>query len=464
MQKTEKQKNKGIPPFIRILISAILVFAVWQSAQVLVLSFSGETTLGVITSYNSRLDDRHAQANRSRTISKGYSFTVNGREYKGYVIYSSDEAWPDLGENEVRRESISYLAFLPYVNKPTMLVDLDEIGPIGLLYHVSVIPGCTLLFLLANGYFGKRKKRVKKRKSTEKLNSRGEHTVFCTNCGKKLPEGAVFCAGCGAQVQKSLPPDICRSCGAKLPEKAAFCTNCGTPVQEAKDAGKNTSGQVSVSSQRGASLQSRGPSQSNEPSKGNFPSQKEINLVGWSERSNDPEILEAARKNKKSAIGCAWILLLLFPAGFIVAGLLIEEMPLGEAVVIGVALGLFTLVINLWRLKDLKGPIWEGVVTQKYNKERREHNRDDDSMTTYTEFTTVIKKDTGKENRIVERDSRRHMYDYLTVGDRVRYHPAFGTYEKYDKSKDRIIYCNVCFMMNPITNDRCKRCNKLLFK
>jgi uncharacterized paraquat-inducible protein A len=56
------------------------------------------------------------------------------------------------------------------------------------------------------------------------------------------------------------------------------------------------------------------------------------------------------------------------------------------------------------------------------------------------------------------------MFDYLSVGDRVRYHPTFGTYEKYDKSKDRIIYCNICRMMNPIKNDRCKRCNNLLFK
>jgi hypothetical protein len=40
----------------------------------------------------------------------------------------------------------------------------------------------------------------------------------------------------------------------------------------------------------------------------------------------------------------------------------------------------------------------------------------------------------------------------------------FGTYEKYDKSKDRIIYRNVCTTMNPIQNDRCKRCNNLLFK
>ncbi len=138
-------------------------------------------------------------------------------------------------------------------------------------------------------------------------------------------------------------------------------------------------------------------------------------------------------------------------------------MPLGEAIIIGTALGVLMLIINLVRIKDMKGPAWEGVVTDKYKKERR-HDRNDDSMATYMEYTTVIRTDAGKKKHIVEKDSGRHMYDYLTVGDRVRYHPAFSTYEKYDKSKDRIIYCNVCFMMNPISNDRCKRCNNLLFK
>ena len=56
------------------------------------------------------------------------------------------------------------------------------------------------------------------------------------------------------------------------------------------------------------------------------------------------------------------------------------------------------------------------------------------------------------------------MYDYFKVGDRVRYHPAFATYEKFDKSRDSIIYCNVCSMMNPVSNDRCERCANLLFK
>lgn len=231
---------------------------------------------------------------------------------------------------------------------------------------------------------------------------------------------------------------FCGNCGTKLPDEAAFCGNCGTPVPKAKKEKHRPLSQASISPQ-------------------------DKSLVGWSPNSNDPEILEAARQNKKSAIGCAWFFMLFFPIGFILAGLLIDEMPLNEAIIIGVGLGVLMLVINLWRIKDMKAPQWEGVVIEKYKKERREHKKDD-SMTTYTELTTIIKTEAGKKKRITERDSERHMYDYLAVGDRVRYHPSFGTYEKYDKSKDRIIYCNVCRMMNPISNDRCKRCNNLLFK
>ncbi|HBN95377.1 MAG TPA: hypothetical protein DDZ66_03680 [Firmicutes bacterium] len=187
-------------------------------------------------------------------------------------------------------------------------------------------------------------------------------------------------------------------------------------------------------------------------------------LVGWSAVSEDPEVLEAARKNRRSSLGCAWIFALLFPAGFLLAGLLVEEMPFTDAIIIGVSLGALMLIINLVRIRGMKKPVWEGVVTEKFQKERRSHNRGDDSFMSYTEFTVLIRTDQGKKKRIIEKGSSRHMYDYLAVGDRVRYHPTFETYEKYDKSKDKIIYCNVCRMMNPITNDRCERCKNRLFK
>ena len=191
---------------------------------------------------------------------------------------------------------------------------------------------------------------------------------------------------------------------------------------------------------------------------------KQTGLVGWSLHSGAPEILEAAKKNRKSAMGCAWVLLIVFPLGFLLAELFMDEMPLNEALIIGAILGITMFVINLVRIKDLKKPMWEGVVTARFQKERQEHRRGDDSFRHCTEFTVVIRTETGKTKRIVERDSRREMYDYLAVGDRVRYYPAFDSYEKYDKSNDAIIYCNVCRMRNSIESDRCKRCNNLLFK
>ena len=265
--------------------------------------------------------------------------------------------------------------------------------------------------------------------------------MFCPNCGNKLSEVAAFCSGCGAKTQANAP-GVCSVCGAELPEGAEFCIGCGKAVN----------------------LRTPEPMEASQAAS-SAPPQGDAGLVGFSDRCNSPEILAAAQKNKKSSIGCMWILVFVPLIGFPVAGLLMDDFPFGESLVIGVGIALVMLVVNLLALRKTKQPMWEGVVVNKYSKEKSEHRGgEDDNYRTYTEYTTIINTDVGKKKTIVEKDSGRHMYDYLSVGDRVRFHPRFGTYEKYDKSKDRIIYCNVCSMMNPIQNDRCKRCNNLLFK
>ena len=265
--------------------------------------------------------------------------------------------------------------------------------------------------------------------------------MFCPNCESKLQEDAAFCSDCGAKIQTGAP-GVCTACGAKLPDDAEFCIDCGTSANPVV-------------------VETMQPSQA----ASSAPPQDGAGLVGFSDKCNSPEILAAAQKNKKSSIGCMWILVFVPLIGFPVAGLLMDDFPFGESLVIGVGIALVMLIINLLALRRTNQPMWEGVVVNKYSKEKSEHRGgEDDNYRTYTEYTTIINTDAGKKKTIVEKDSGRHMYDYLSVGDRVRFHPRFGTYEKYDKSKDRIIYCNVCSMMNPIQNDRCKRCNNLLFK
>ncbi len=121
-------------------------------------------------------------------------------------------------------------------------------------------------------------------------------------------------------------------------------------------------------------------------------------LVGFSDRCNSPEILAAAQKNKKSSIGCMWILVFVPLIGFPIAGLLMDDFPFGESLVIGVGIALVMLVVNLLALRRTKQPMWEGVVVNKYSKEKSEHRGgEDDNYRTYTEYTTIINTDAGKK-------------------------------------------------------------------
>ncbi|MEO1814466.1 MAG: zinc ribbon domain-containing protein [Acetobacterium sp.] len=440
----KKKTNKNIPLPILILICAVLLFAMYLSLSTLALAIWGDSVMGTVDSYQARLDDTGAGQNRSRTVSKGYWFVANSKEYRGYVMYGSDEAWPSLDEGETRSERIRYLDLFPYVNKPAALCEFDEMGEVAIIYHILAPIGYLLLLLLVirTARRGKKNKTAAmKPAAPQTIKARSDKDMFCPNCGNKLSEGSAFCSACGAKTQDSAS-GVCAACGAKLPEGAEFCIGCGAAVSPAVP-------------------QPMEPSRSAAPAR----SQGGTGLFGFSDRYNCPEILAAAQKNKKFSIGCMWILVFVPLIGFPVAGLLMDDFPFGESLVIGVGIAAVMLVINLLALRKTKQPMLEGVVVNKYSKEKSEHRGgEDDNWRTYTEYTTIINTDTGKKKTIVEKGSGRHMYDYLSVGDRVRFHPRFGTYEKYDKSKDRIIYCNVCSMMNPIQNDRCKRCNNLLFK
>ncbi len=92
-------------------------------------------------------------------------------------------------------------------------------------------------------------------------------------------------------------------------------------------------------------------------------------LVGWSAVANSPEMVETIKKNKRSAVGWTWVFTLLFPVGFLIAGLLSDEVPpLSEALIIGSGLGLLMLAINSWRIAGMKsqfGMAWSRISWRK---------------------------------------------------------------------------------------------------
>ena len=113
-------------------------------------------------SYQSRLDDTKAEPNRSRTVSKGFGLWPNGKEYRGYVIYKSDESWPSLMRAKRASERISYLGlYFPGVNKPAVLCEFQRDGRGGdYLHHIlpPSVPLLSLLLVIRTSRRGKKKK------------------------------------------------------------------------------------------------------------------------------------------------------------------------------------------------------------------------------------------------------------------------------------------------------------------
>jgi hypothetical protein len=488
IKKKKKSKN-NIPLPILLLICTILLYAIYISLSTLVLAIWGDSVLGTVDSYQSRLDSTDADVNRSRTISKGYYFFYAGKEYSGYVIYSSDEAWPDLDEGETRSERITFLSFFPYINKPSSLTEFDEMGEVAIIYHMLAPIGCFLLLLLVTRTALRTSRKKNKKSAASNVPTQTQRAAVNQppapqiNAHNTFHNNAVQ-NGSSQTYTRSVNDMFCFNCGASLPDDTEFCINCGTALKAAEPP-PNTEQAAPVSPPQDAYSAPQqepyqgyaAPPQQNAhsgyaapPQQGGYapqydPYAPKPGLIGFSDRLHSPEILTAAAKNKKSAMGCMWVMVLLPLVGFPIAGLLIDEYPFGESVVIGIVVALIMLVINLSMRHSQNKPIWEGTVVNKYSKERSEHRGgEDDNRRTYTEFTTVITTDAGKTKKIVEKDSSNNMYTYLNVGDRVRYHPMFVAYEKYDKSRDRIIYCMICNTMNPIKNDRCERCDNLLFK
>ena len=210
------------------MICAVLLFAIYTSISTLILAIWGESILGTVDNYSTRIESTKAEGNRSRTVFKGYWFLVDGKEYRGYVAYASDEAWPNLAEGETRSEYIRYLEIFPYINKPAALSDFKRMGEASILYHIFAPFG--FFFLLRLVIRGNRGAKKKQKKATRKTTTaiapnapppigpgRSEINMFCYNCGNKLPEGALFCANCGTQVGQDQANSVAQPRGDQQP-------------------------------------------------------------------------------------------------------------------------------------------------------------------------------------------------------------------------------------------------------
>ncbi|MBU1342969.1 MAG: hypothetical protein KKE44_07700 [Proteobacteria bacterium] len=222
---------------------------------------------------------------------------------------------------------------------------------------------------------------------------------------------------------------VCKSCGSLVEKNEKFCRECGTAT-----------GKKAVINPK---------------------------LVGYSDRINDPAFAGYLESSDRYAWIFSIILSTAAVMGFFLYGQMSDEMDNPEALYIGLVIGgMFAMIALITNRSKKGGWTWEGTVCDKRveKKQRRRNVSDQDyHMREYLLYKVVIQSDHRRKYEITaENDDT--LYNYYQIGERVRHHGSLNSYEKYDKSKDAIIFCNACATLNEIIDEACHRCNCPLLK
>lgn len=220
----------------------------------------------------------------------------------------------------------------------------------------------------------------------------------------------------------------CHNCGADLLESAKFCSVCGQPISIA----------------------------TNSVSQG----------IGYSNKINDPAFAKYIKNSNRWAAIFSTVLAVAAIVGFYIYGESSSEMDNPQSLYIGLGIGGVFLLIAIFTIIGKKrSRTWDGVVVDKTvkSKTRRQGTNDDYYIQYYTEYVVIVREDNGKTHRMVDEDCDT-VFNYYQIGDRVRHHAGLNSYEKYDKTHDRIIFCNACATLCDINDDYCSRCKCPLLK
>jgi len=189
--------------------------------------------------------------------------------------------------------------------------------------------------------------------------------------------------------------------------------------------------------------------------------------MAYSSRIHDPAFAKYLADSSRYAWIFSFILAAASVLGFFLYGAIGSEMDNPQALYIGLGIGGMFVAIAWITNRSKKGAkTWDGTVCDKQvlKKNRRRNAADMDyHAQEYLLYKVVIRSDDAKQHEITaENDDT--LYNYYQVGERVRHHGSLHSYEKYDKSKDTIIFCNACAGLNEMSAERCHRCNCPLLK
>jgi len=230
---------------------------------------------------------------------------------------------------------------------------------------------------------------------------------------------------------------FCQNCGKKVDADSRFCEHCGEPLS--KDEAVN---------------ETKARPSSNVP-------------LGYSSKINDPAFKKYLKNTNSYSFYFSVALAIIAVVGFYIYGETSHEMENPQALYIGFGIGGMFILIALFQiLGRKKSKTWDGVVVKKEIKdEQRRKNAGNNNyyIEYYKVYNVIIYNDHNKTVTIRNEDDDT-VYNYYEVGDKVRHHGGLNSYEKYDKTKDDIIFCNACGTLYDIKEERCHRCKCPLLK
>lgn len=237
--------------------------------------------------------------------------------------------------------------------------------------------------------------------------------MYCSKCGRELPEDANFCAGCGDRVISTT-----------------------TEIKEEEER---------VNSKKGIPNDDSG-------------------LMGFSSKINDPSYEKYRKESKSWSYIFSFILAIAAIIAFPVYGKVSGELDWPYSLYYGFGIGgMFILIAFFQALKRNRDETWDGVVIDKQTYKKSEYDKTNEIHRSYIEYVFVVERDNGKKYKYKSKDQP-GLYNYYNIGDKVRHHKGFLFYEKYDKSNDKQIMCAACLCFNDIENDSCARCKRPLLK
>lgn len=243
----------------------------------------------------------------------------------------------------------------------------------------------------------------------------------------------------------------CRNCGVILSENARFCGVCGE---------RAAGGKKAASGKPGSREADGGETESHPES-----ARKTGGRVGYSDKINDPAFARYVKNTKRWAGIFSIFIAVAAVVGFFIAGQMeVEGMENPQSLFIGMVIGGMFLLIGLFTILGRKRTrTWDGVVVDKKIKKKKRDQGNGGDYVRYLEYSVIVQENGGKKHSITVDDDDT-VYKYYEVGDKVRHHAGLNSYEKYDKSRDNIIFCNACATLCGINDDYCWRCKCPLLK